>query len=194
MTTRRRFIAGTIGLAAAVGLPMARKAEAALMPTDGYPDHIVATDSSSDFVSRVFLDGVDITAECFECHRSQGWARCFVRGEDGQFILDGDDDGWEMHTVSDGEIFETKRSNPLVPRETFLRGKVVVEWGSGPKQSWAEIERQSMIDGVRERSPSVQAAISEMEKNKVVLYCGYTAKQIQTMPENEYRRLYHQPN
>jgi hypothetical protein len=115
MNTRRGFLGGLMALAA---MPFIRHAQAI---GDGYPDHLVASEPSGHSVSKVFIDGVDITADCFECHRSQGWARCFVRGPDGQFIIDGDF-GWQKPD-----------SKPIVCREAFLRGKIEVEWLDAPR-------------------------------------------------------------
>lgn len=107
----------------ATTIGIGRKA-AALLTTDGYPDHLVAGESSADLVDRVFLDGVDITLECFEVHRSQGWARCCVRGADGHFIIDGDE--WSKYEYRNGELVDVSIQRTV--RKKFIRGKVVVQW------------------------------------------------------------------
>lgn len=47
---------------------------------------------------RVWLDGEDISADCFAADDVEGWADCYVRGEEGSFVVDGVGDGIRLRT------------------------------------------------------------------------------------------------
>jgi hypothetical protein len=87
--TRRQFtIAFATASAAAASFVSATSAMANAMPkTDKFGKITTKTHS---FKVRVFLDGVDVTDDGFEADDIAGYVDCWIRGDDGKWMIDKD--------------------------------------------------------------------------------------------------------
>lgn len=86
---RRQFtIAFATASAAAASFVSATSAIANAMPRADKFGKI--TTKTHSFKVRVFLDGVDVTGDGFEADDIAGYVDCYLRGDDGKWMIDKD--------------------------------------------------------------------------------------------------------
>ena len=103
---RRQFaIAFATASAAAASFVSATSAIANAMPKSDKFGKI--TTETHSFKVRVFLDGVDVTGDGFEADDIAGYVDCWIRGDDGKWMID-------------------KDTNSLVSSRRY--GNVLIEW------------------------------------------------------------------